>query len=175
MKKYILFVLLLLSAALFYRSIPAYAVEIETKTEYVLPYPGMLADNPLYFLKKFRDTILEKLIADPIRKIEFYVLQSDKELSAAMLLDAKGNQALVTASCTQSAVYMEQAIKKATDMKSQGIAIPGYIIEKLGSSLTKHEEVVSGFIDKLTDGQKAELTAALELFKSREVDVAALK
>jgi len=62
--------------------------------EYALPYPGMLPDNPLYFLKQVRDWIMEKIIADPVRKIEFYVLQSDKDINASVFLNAKKESAL---------------------------------------------------------------------------------
>ncbi|MBI3576483.1 hypothetical protein HY086_00365, partial [Candidatus Gottesmanbacteria bacterium] len=61
------------------------------KVEYLLPYPGILPDNPLYFLKAARDKIIEFLIADPVRKAEFYILQSDKRLGMTSMLLEKGN------------------------------------------------------------------------------------
>ena len=45
----------------------------ETTVKYELPYPGILPDNPLYFLKQIRDWIMERLITDPLKKIEFYM------------------------------------------------------------------------------------------------------
>ena len=51
--------------------------------DYPLPYPGMLPDNKLFILKKARDRVMEFLIADPLKKAEFYLLLSDKRLAMA--------------------------------------------------------------------------------------------
>ena len=61
------------------------------KVEYELPYPGLLPDNPLYYLKAIRDNILKFLIRDPMKKAEFDLLQSDKRLGASYALLKKGN------------------------------------------------------------------------------------
>ena len=56
--------------------------------KYDLPYPGILPDNPLYKLKVLRDKIIASFINDPQKKIDFYLLQTDKGiLAAAMLID----------------------------------------------------------------------------------------
>ncbi len=174
MKKYSVIILFLLSAAFLFGSVPAYAVSLENKSEYVLPYPGMLADNPLYFLKKLRDKILENLIADPVRKIEFYVLQSDKELSAGILLGAKDKQTLVVESFTHAGLYIEQAVKRASDMISQGKDV-SYIVDRLGNSLDKHEELLNDFVAKATEDQKANLKSDQELVNKLQAYVTSIK
>lgn len=56
--------------------------------KYDLAFPGMLPDNPLYKLKVLRDKIIAASIFNPLKKIEFYVLQADKGiLAAAILID----------------------------------------------------------------------------------------
>lgn len=56
--------------------------------EYDLAFPGMLPDNPLYKLKVLRDKIIASSIFNPLKKIDFYVLQTDKGiLATAMLID----------------------------------------------------------------------------------------
>src|SRR3989344_6947435 len=58
------------------------------KIEYYLAYPGILPDHPLYKLKVLRDKITPLLIQDPLKKADFYLLQSDKGiLATAMLVD----------------------------------------------------------------------------------------
>ena len=51
--------------------------------DYPLPYPVMLSDNKLFFLKKMRDRVMAFLISDPLKKSEFYLLLADKRLSMA--------------------------------------------------------------------------------------------
>src|SRR6266480_33070 len=62
------------------------------KNDYQLAYPGMLPDNPLYKIKVLRDKIMEKLIIDPQKKIDYYLLQTDKQIAmVAMLVDKKAS------------------------------------------------------------------------------------
>lgn len=110
--------------------------------EYVLPYPGLLPTHPLYFIKEFRDRVVEMLISDPVSKGEFHVLQADKKLNMALALKTLGKgkeagEALIDAKNSRiQAVGLLEAYKKA------GNDVPGHVIEKLGRSVIKHEEVL---------------------------------
>ena len=65
-----------------YPSSAAFAYHVD----YQLPYPGMLPDNPLYFLKVFRDNLTSFFINKPLDKAHFDLLQSDKDVEASYLL-----------------------------------------------------------------------------------------
>jgi hypothetical protein len=149
--------------------------EMEKKVEYALPYPGILPDHSLYFLKKLRDQIMERLISDPTRKIEFYVLQSDKELNAGIFLIAKNKQDLAGETLANTGVFMERAVKAAAAMKAQGKTVPGYILEKLTNSLGKHVEVLTELLDKSSENQKGNITKALEVVSRLQGEVSGLK
>ena len=60
--------------------------------EYTLPYPGILPDSPLYFLKTARDKIVSFLISDPLKKAEFNLLAADKRLNSGIFLFNKGKE-----------------------------------------------------------------------------------
>jgi hypothetical protein len=109
--------------------------------EYVLPYPGILQDNPLYFLKTVRDRIMEWMIADPLRKIDFYVLQSDKNLNAGLLLNLANKKVLVPGVLTQSYMDIEKAVSLAATVKNSGGEIPSGQLDHILRSLKKHQEV----------------------------------
>jgi hypothetical protein len=149
--------------------------EVIQKVEYALPYPGILSDHPLYFLKKIRDQILERLISDPARKTEFYVLQSDKELNAAVFLEAKGKQSLVPGILKKSETYMEQAIKSVKDYPSQGKEVPGYLVEKVNNAVLKHIEVLNELLLKAPDAEKQSLSGAIESMKKLEQELSTIK
>ncbi len=56
--------------------------------KYDLAFPGILPDSPFYPLKVLRDRLVVQALSDPLKKIEFYLRQTDKGiLAAAMLLD----------------------------------------------------------------------------------------
>jgi hypothetical protein len=144
------------------------------KSEYILPYPGILPDHPLYFIKQIRDRIMESLISDPVRKIEFYILQGDKLTNSGIFLNAKNKETLTTEVFSGASKSMEKAIKAATFMISQGKVIPGYITDRLNNSLAKQEEVLTELADKAADPQKSRFVSLLETVKGLETEAGKL-
>ncbi len=148
---------------------------MKEKVNYVLPYPGILMDNPLYFLKRFRDQILEKLIADPIRKSEFYILQADKFVNMGIFANDQNKPTLVGNSVTQAEKYMEQAVNGLLAIKKNGIAIPGSVIDRLEKSIAKHIEVLEELLTKVAASQKDAVASALTAVKKLQAELPKLK
>ncbi len=117
--------------------------DAEQKQEYMLPYPGMLPDSPLYGLKQVRDWILDKLIVDPLRRADFNVLQADKRLSMGVALMAKGNPVLAEAVVSKGEKYLNSAVYGLVARKTEGREVPAYMVERLTRSLAKHTEVLT--------------------------------
>lgn len=111
------------------------------KIEYTLPYPGILSDHPLYFLKRLRDQIMERLIADPVRKVEFYMLQADKNINMGIFFAAKQKETLSAEALLQGQKNFEYAVRAASEIKSQGKEVPSYLLERFASAAVKYEEV----------------------------------
>ncbi len=135
------------------------------KVEYFLPYPGMLPDNPLYFLKNLRDKIIEFLISDPISKASFYILQADKKLNMGISLSSMGKSAETQKILAESLTARTQAVAELESAVQSGKQVPSFILEKLVLSLEKHKEVLTGM--KLgTDAVSGLLTRAQQMVKS---------
>ncbi len=72
-------------------------VKIEYSTQsadlsgHLLPYPGILPDNPLYFLKMMRDRSRLWVTTSDDEKIDLLIAYGDKRVGAAYVL-AKGNK-----------------------------------------------------------------------------------
>lgn len=160
-------------------SVPAIITDEEEgtvqKVEYTLPYPGILPDHPLYFIKKFRDFVMEKLIADPVRKIEFYVLQGDKLTNMGTFLTEKGKDALAFETVTLGAERMETAISTATTLKAEGKEIPAYLIEKLTNASKKHQEVVNALSLQASGELKDRYTEFIVSMRTIQDKIAKLK
>jgi len=122
--------------------------------EYSLPYPGMLPDHPLYILKTVRDKIMEFLISDPIRKIEFYILQSDKYVNAGVLLIDQQKETLAKSAFSAANAYKKQAVTLSDTLGKQGGMLPQYISERLGKSLMKQEEVITSIAERIPQSYK---------------------
>lgn len=114
----------------------------EKKQEYLLPFPGILPDHPLYFFKQVRDGILDRLIVDPLRKAEFHVLQADKRLNMGVVLFEQGKETLAETTISKGEKYMERAAHGLSVFKSTGRSVPASIIDKLTRSMEKHVEVL---------------------------------
>ncbi|MBI2033173.1 MAG: hypothetical protein HYT10_01780 [Candidatus Levybacteria bacterium] len=96
---------------------------------YSLPYPGILPDNPLYFVKTFRDRIISFMISDALKKAEFDILQADKRMNAAYyLLDKRiGKEELAITTISKAENYYEEAIARIREAKQEGRDIRGAI------------------------------------------------
>jgi hypothetical protein len=138
---------------------------IPEKAEYVLPYPGILSDNPLYALKNLRDKIMEVLIADPGKKVEFFILQSDKDYSAGIFLQAKGKAALVAQTLSRGNAYSEKAIAIVSSQKQLERPVPVYTLDHLQKSLIKHQDVITGFVSTTVGDQKGVFETILTTVK----------
>lgn len=151
--KRILFLLILIIFTSFYSTV-VFAQNATGSAQdaisYDLPYPGMLPDNPLYFLKTLRDKFISMIISDPVKKAEFDILTSDKRFVAAIALINKRKVDLGISTLSKSNNYFYDAIestKKAVKMKKELGLLPGNLL----LSSQKHSVLIqplAGTIDK---------------------------
>jgi hypothetical protein len=111
----------------------------ESEINYELPYPGLLPDSPLYFLRIIRDRVVSFLIADPLKKSEFNLLQADKRLNAGIFLFKQGKASLALSTASKAENYFSESLDKIGEAKTQGKDIAG-MEQKLTNSLKKHEQ-----------------------------------
>ncbi|HVA96804.1 MAG TPA: hypothetical protein VND99_04065 [Candidatus Acidoferrales bacterium] len=138
--------------------------------DYQLAYPGLLPDNPFYFLKVIRDNLAAFFISKPIDKASFDLLQADKDVEASYLLvtseQGKGDLAFKTFS--QSQDYFADAISQTANAKKQGYSITD-ISRKLQIASKKHEQILQAVAREThqenTTVYKSELSRSEELSK----------
>lgn len=127
----------------------------QSHTDYTLPYPGLLPDNPFYPLKMLRDRIVGLLITDPQKKAEFDLLQADKRLQGGVYLlhkdRTKANLALSTISKGQQ--YFDGAFVALEKAKAQKFAVT----ELKGRFLLaaqKHQKVITDLAPSIPESEK---------------------
>jgi hypothetical protein len=145
------------------------------QTEYSLPYPGILADHPLFIFKRLRDRILDFLIADPVKKTEFYILQSDKYLAMTLAFVGTEKWDMAKFTADRSVFYMNSAVTKLTELKSGGGDIPLHIIERTEKSLAKHLQVFDEIARKADSANKATYQNFSKLFGDLQVSIGKVK
>jgi hypothetical protein len=105
---------------------PSPAMTITPTPDYLLPYPGILPDSPLYGFKTLRDKIVSIMIGDPLKKAEFDLLQADKRIGAALQLLKTGNkekQLVALSTISKGQNYYEEAIEKLAEARKQGTGV----------------------------------------------------
>jgi|SRR3989338_11221392 len=125
---------------------------------YELPYPGLLSDSPIYFIKALRDKVTELLISDPVKKAEFYLLTADKRLNEGVMLFDKGlsKYSLLESTISKGENYFEKGIGQLQLAQKQNIPIAS-LIQKYHLSSRKHQEVIKDLSGKSSGGDKAGL------------------
>jgi hypothetical protein len=119
----------------------------ESEVNYELPYPGLLPDNPLYFLRVTRDWAVGLLISDPLKKAEFNLLQADKRLNAGIYLFNKGKISLALSTVSKAENYFSEGIDKLEVAKIEGKDVGG-MYGKMRDALRKHEQELKNLVKK---------------------------
>ncbi|MGI8419131.1 MAG: DUF5667 domain-containing protein [Candidatus Levyibacteriota bacterium] len=134
---------------------------------YQLPYPGMLPDNPLYFLKSFRDNMIGFFIGKPIDKADFMLLQSDKQVSASSMLVSQTKIDLAASAFSQAQDYFDEAIEQTVNAHKQGMNITE-MTKKLAEANQKHFQVLDEIDQQLSEADKKKFQKA----QNKETDLA---
>lgn len=171
MKKILTFLLVLLTFSLLQTQVLAQTEPVLTvaptatpqaKVEYFLPYPGILPDHLLYPLKMLRDKIMDLVIKDPVKKVEFLLLTADKRLGAGKVLYDGNKNKLGEDTVSKGEKYLERATEEtvaAVKIKPELRSTFG----KLRLSNLKHIEVLKELLQKAPVSAQPGLQNALKM------------
>jgi len=102
--------------------------------DYYLPYPGILPDHPLYWLKMVRDRAGLLVTTGKTAKAEKLLLYADKRLGAAWALIDGNKVPLGVSTLTKGEKYLEQAVQLRDSFADKN---------KLDKAVKKHLEVLA--------------------------------
>jgi hypothetical protein len=118
---------------------------------YTLPYPGIMPNHPLYFLKALRDQLLMLLITEPVKKVEFRLLLAEKSLNTSIFLTQQHNkQALAVKTLTQGSEYLKTAETLLAQAPTSSDRLNN-VKDRFGKLLTKYTEVVRTLTPQFSD------------------------
>lgn len=135
----------------------------EPEVVYNLPYPGILADHPLYFLKTWRDNILLLTTRDNVKKAQLYLHLSDKHIKIAYDLAKKGKEDLANKELIQAEDDFLHIPPLLIEAKKQGNDSSGDFISKLQQSNAKHKEVITEIMKELNEAEIETFKSVLEM------------
>lgn len=131
----------------------------ESKVVYNLPYPGILSDHPLYFIKAGRDFLMDFLTRDNVKKAQLYLLYSDKRVAMSEALAKKGKNTQAISALSKAEKYFLMIAPLLKEAKKQGGTAPSGFIDTLKLANAKHAEVVTDLLKTLPVGLNSQLTA----------------
>lgn len=131
--------------------------------DYNLAFPGILPDHPLYKLKVLRDKISVFLINDPKKRIDFYLLQTDKGMLATAMLIDKNKFKLAE----ETALKAEHNMTLLTYEIKRVSKRPGdEVFEKLKTASLKHQEVLASLANRVPSENQETLIRVLNFSKT---------
>lgn len=135
------FSLLVLFFIFFLNTFSIYSLPQQSKNTYIFPWPGMLPDEKLYKLKVARNKVVEKLIINPVKKVEFDLLMADKLIYSSMLLMEKGKIELAKDAALKGENYYSMLVQDYNKTLLVGKKIPKELDRKITLAARKHQEV----------------------------------
>lgn len=122
------------------------------KIQYDLAYPGILPDNPLYKLRVLRDKLSVFFISDPLKRVDFYLLQADKGILATAILIDKNSIKLAG----ETALKAENNMTLITyELKRLSEKPNDQLFQRLTTASKKHQEVLKTLTERIpTEDQK---------------------
>lgn len=148
----VFFLLLITPVVVYFLEFPTKVAATQEKVIYDLPYPGILPDHPLYFLKAIRDRLIDWGTRDHLKKAQLYLLYSDKRVAMAQSLVKKGKNALAFSTFSKGEKYFLKIPQLLLLAKKQGISPPPGFVEKLKLANSKHKEIAESFLKELPQG-----------------------
>jgi hypothetical protein len=129
--------------------------------DYYLPYPGLLPDHPLYWLKMVRDRVMLWLTQEPKARAQRLLLYADKRIHAALFL-AEGNKPdLAVTTAMKAEQYLQQVYEQVEKLRQDGVDVSDLWL-KLMTATAKHEEVLLGVLDQVPERIGAGLQSVLK-------------
>jgi hypothetical protein len=138
----------------------------EEGVDYYLPYPGILPDHPLYWLKMIRDRVQLWLTTQPLAKAEKLLLYADKRLGAGWALIEGNKQELGVTTLSKGEKYLTRAIAEAGKLGEGGDETR--FKERLGKGIRKHQEVLGLLKEKMGEEYEGMMGQLLLLNQAEE-------
>lgn len=123
--------------------------EKSSEIKYQLAYPGILPDNKFYIFKAIRDKIIERLITNPVKKIEYDLLMADKTIYASQLLADKGNIPLAKKTVLKGEHYFTILVTDYKWAYWKHEKIPVELNSKIKLASKQHQKVFKSIAQKL--------------------------
>lgn len=138
----------------------------EAPVDYTLPFPGLLPDHPLYFLKVIRDKLVDLFTSDSQKRVEFLLLMADKRIVMGQLLVDKGDSDLGRSTISKGGKYFLRATEELSILEKSKPESASRLRDKLLSAYKKHQQVLQGIYAKLDEKEQGNWQDIRDIFSA---------
>jgi len=103
------------------------------------------------------------------------MLQADKHVNMGVFLAAKQSEKLSGEALARAQGYLDQAVRTAGELKSQGKEVPPHLMERFVNAGAKYTEVLTELATKASDTYKATIMSLIESVRMFVEEAAKLK
>lgn len=129
-----------------------------------LPYPGLLPDSPIYFLKIMRDKVKGFFFFGEDGKAQYALTLAEKRLSEAKALADKGEDELASTTAEQAGIENENAQEHLAKAEAEGKDV-ATIVNRLAANSARQQAVLARVLEKAPEQAKAAIERAMEMSK----------
>jgi hypothetical protein len=126
-----------------------------------LPDPGMLPDNPFYFLKSWSESIGTFLTFGEEKKAERFLELSERRLSEARALAEKERGDMAERAMEKYEEQLNKAMQRAEQAGERGMDIDA-LLERISERTLKHQEVLADVYERVPEEAREGIERAME-------------
>ncbi len=133
---------------------------VQAQTE-ELPEPGMLPGHPLYFLETWGESVVTFFTFGEDSKAERLLFLSEKRLSEANELMARGEDELAERAISRYENQFGQALEKAKEAREKGLDVDEVFL-RVSEATLKHQDVLMDVYDRVPEQSKEAIQRAMQ-------------
>lgn len=137
---------------------------------YRLPYGELeiLPDHPLYRVTVLRDKVMLGLIADPVKKIEYYLILSDRGAHASRALLEKGNIRLAKETALKAENYDTLLVTDYKWVVWRHTSIPEELVTEIQGAIIRHRDIFQDMMDRVSQDDAAVFQTVIDFAERNE-------
>jgi hypothetical protein len=139
--------------------------------DFNLPNPGMLADNPLIFLKNIKEDIIIFAVRDNEKKAKYYLSLSQRHLSGALILHEKGRADLAIDELRKSENDFLQSLTTANDILKTGGSISDDLLEDMKRLSISHKEVLNYVLSNSKNTNTVQIAESIDVNVKLQIQI----
>lgn len=127
----------------------------DERVAYDLPHPGMLPDNPFFFIKQIRDQVDIMIEDDKLQKAQTCLEHSDKHIAMAEELTEKAKRKVTLETLIKAEQKFLEIPAILAPNEGEQVTLPKAFVDELEKSNKKHREVIEQIMRDIPEGDES--------------------